>query len=84
MIDKIPKKGTCLSCDSWRRICVLPAVVKMIVKIILQCIREISKAQSIESRVVSTLGPLILATSTLFGSLWGSVGSLNPCSNSLS
>ena len=40
IIIKIPKKGNLRDCDNWRGICVLPAVSKIISKLILERIRD--------------------------------------------
>lgn len=40
MMVKIAKKGTRFECDNWRGICVLPAVVKIIAKVILKYIKD--------------------------------------------
>ena len=40
IIVKISKKGNLRDCDNWRGICVLPAVSKIIAKVILERIRD--------------------------------------------
>ena len=41
-IVKIPKKGDLRDCNNWRGICVLPAIAKVIAKIILERLKTLS------------------------------------------
>lgn len=59
MIVKNPEKGIRVECGNWMGICILPAVAKIIVKIILDCVKE--HLGSLTVNVTITVKPAVLA-----------------------